>query len=157
MKASEADSWRDWTRWGMAGVALALLIAWEIAGRSSVRVNFLLSRPSQIWDALIAMVYSGALVSDIGVTAGEALLGTVPARYSVAPQAWRCGYRRRATRVATPIVAIVANFPVFALAPAAIIWLGIGISLKVFLAAFATFFVSLNLAYQGAQLAHDVR
>ncbi len=62
-------------------------------------------------------------------------------------------FRQHGLDVSIVNTGVAANFPIFALAPAAIVWLGIGLGLKVFLAAFATFFVSLQLAHRGARLA----
>jgi NitT/TauT family transport system permease protein len=115
----------------------------------------MLSSPSQVWDALVAMTISGTLLSDIGVTAGEALIGTTVGTVLGSAVGLALWLSKRATRIAAPFVVVAANFPVFALAPAAIVWLGIGLGMKVFLAAFATFFVSLNLAHQGARLAQE--
>jgi NitT/TauT family transport system permease protein len=101
------------------------------------------------------MASSGTLPKDVGVTAGEALFGTTAGTVFGSAVGLALWLSRRATRIAAPFVVVAANFPVFALAPAAIVWLGIGMGMKIFLAAFATFFVSLNLAHQGARLAQE--
>jgi NitT/TauT family transport system permease protein len=156
MKPLEINRTPDRSPWVTAGgIALLLLLAWEFASRGSERVSFFLSRPSQVWDALVAMAISGTLLTDVGVTAGEALLGTGAGTVLGSAVGLALWLSKRATSVAAPFVVVAANFPIFALAPAAIVWLGIGIGMKVFLAAFATFFVSLNLAHQGAKLAQE--
>jgi len=155
MKPPEINRPPDRSPWVAAGIAVLLLLAWEFASRGSERVTFLFSRPSQVWDALVAMAISGTLLNDVGVTASEALLGTTAGTVLGSAVGLALWMSKRATRVAAPFVVMAANFPVFALAPAAIVWLGIGIGMKVFLAAFATFFVSLNLAHQGAKLAQE--
>lgn len=155
MKPSERARSADRSRWVAGGIAVLLLLLWELAGSASDRVTFLLSRPSQVWNALVETAISGALLDDASVTAGEALLGTAVGTLLGSAVGLALWLSKRATRVAEPFVVVAANFPVFALAPAAIVWLGIGLGLKVFLAAFATFFVSLNLAHQGAKLAQE--
>ena len=155
MKPPEVDHSPDRSPWVAAGIALVVLFGWEFASRSSKSVSFMLSSPSQVWDALVAMTISGTLLSDIGVTAGEALIGTTVGTVLGSAVGLALWLSKRATRIAAPFVVVAANFPVFALAPAAIVWLGIGLGMKVFLAAFATFFVSLNLAHQGARLAQE--
>lgn len=155
MNAPEINRPADRSPWVATAIALLLLVAWELASRGSERINFLFSRPSQVWDALVAMAISGTLLTDVGVTAGEALLGTATGTVLGSAVGLALWLSKRTTRVAAPFVVVAANFPVFALAPAAIVWLGIGIGMKVFLAAFATFFVSLNLAHQGAKLAQE--
>lgn len=143
----------DRSQWVAAGIAILILIVWELASRSSAHFAFLLSRPSQVWDALVAMAISGTLLTDVGVTTFEALVGTASGTVLGSALGLALWLSRRAAKVAAPFVVVAANFPIFALAPAAIVWLGIGLGLKVFLAAFATFFVSLQLAHRGARLA----
>lgn len=155
MKPPETDRTSNCSSWAAAGIALFLLLVWELASRGSERVTFLLSRPSQVWDALVEMAISGTLLNDVSVTAGEALLGTAAGTVLGSAVGLALWLSKRATSVAAPFVVVAANFPVFALAPAAIVWLGIGLGMKIFLAAFATFFVSLNLAHQGARMAQE--
>jgi NitT/TauT family transport system permease protein len=137
------------------GLLLIVLLFWELLSRANGRVAFLFSRPSQVWDALILMTISGSLPRDVGVTAAETLFGTAAGTVLGSAVGLALWLSKRAARVAAPFVVIAANFPVFALAPAAIIWLGIGMGMKVFLASFATFFISLSLAHRGAKVAHD--
>lgn len=138
------------------GIALLLLAAWEIVARSDKGFAFLFSSPTQVGKALVAMASSGTLAVDTGVTAAEALIGTAAGTILGSGLGLALWMSRRARRVAAPFIVVAANFPVFALAPAAIVWLGIGIGMKVFLAAFATFFVSLSLAHRGAEVAHEM-
>ncbi len=137
----------------VTGIGLTVIVCWEIASRVSLRVEFLLSRPTQIAGVLIQMVRREGLVLDIGVTAYEALLGIVLGTVVGSFVGLALWLSPRMSRTAAPFILIAANFPVFALAPAAIVWLGIGLGLKVFLAAFSTCFVSLSLAYRGAMAA----
>ena len=137
------------------GVTIILFLVWEIASRTSERAAFLFSSPSQVWDALLTMATAGTLFNDIATTASEALLGITAGTVLGSAVGLALWLSRRATKIATPFILVAANFPVFALAPAAIVWLGIGMGMKVFLAAFATFFISLNLTHQGAKLAHE--
>ena len=155
MNKTEAKRTIDLSRWFAAVIAILLLLCWEFVGQGSERIDFLFSRPSQIWTALKAMAISGTLLNDIGVTAGEALLGTTTGTVLGSAVGLALWLSSRIARIAAPFIVVMANFPVFALAPAAIVWLGIGISMKIFLAAFATFFISLNLTFQGAKLAQE--
>ena len=135
--------------WSMF-VALILLASWELAARGSENILFLFSKPSQILSALLAMAISGTLVVDMAVTTAEVLLGTAAGTVLGSALGLALWLSTRTARIAAPFVVMAANFPIFALAPAAIVWLGIGLGMKVFLAAFATFFVSLQLAHRGA-------
>ena len=135
------------------GIALAFLLTWEIASHFSSRVAFLLSSPSEIAEALMAMARSGDLLIDMGVTASEAIFGIAAGTMLGSVLGLALWLEKDLARVVAPFIIVTANFPVFALAPAAIVWLGIGMGMKIFLASFATFFVSLNASYQGAKSA----
>jgi NitT/TauT family transport system permease protein len=143
----------DHTPWLTAGLAILILVAWEVVSRRSEHFAFLFSRPSQVWNALLQMAASGTLLVDLGVATAEALIGTAAGTVFGSVLGLALWLSKRTARVAAPFVVAAANFPIFALAPAAILLLGIGMAMKVFLAAFATFFVSLHLAYRGAKLA----
>ncbi len=155
MKKARPNWLADRSLWVALGIFLFLILGWEVVSRGSERISFLFSSPSQVWKALLAMAASGRLLGDIGVTATEALVGTASGTVLGSASGLGLWLSKRATRVAAPFIVVAANFPVFALAPAAIVWLGIGLGMKVFLAAFATFFVSLNLAHQGAKEAQE--
>jgi len=134
----------------------AVLCIWEFTAHCSQRFEFLISRPTAIGAALIEMAKHESLVVDIGVTAAEALLGTALGTLAGSAVGLALWLSKRTARVAAPFIVVAANFPIFALAPAAIVWLGIGLTMKVFLAAFATFFVSLNLSHHGAMLSSQM-
>lgn len=134
-------------------ISIVLLVAWEAAGRSNVGFSFLFSRPTQVAEALWKMALGGTLLTDMGVTAVEALVGTAAGTVLGSALGLALWLSKRAARISAPFITVAANFPIFALAPAAIVWLGIGMGMKVFLAAFATFFVSLQLAHRGAETA----
>lgn len=155
MSPLKRDNRPDRSLWMAAALTIFMLVAWEFASRGSERLEFLFSRPTQVGKALAAMVVSGTLLTDIGVTAVEALLGTAAGTILGSALGLALALSRRAMGVAAPFILVAANFPVFALAPVAIVWLGIGIGMKIFLAALATFFVSLNLAHRGAKLAQE--
>lgn len=145
----------DYSGWVAFGIAILFLISWEVASRVSQRISFLSSRPSQVLTALRSMATTGALLKDTAITASEALLGTAAGTVLGSAVGLALWVSRSAGRIAAPFVTVAANFPIFALAPAAIVWLGIGIGMKVFLGAFATFFVSLNLSHKGAEEAQN--
>jgi NitT/TauT family transport system permease protein len=139
----------------VAGIAAVAIASWELLSRSSPKIAFLISQPSEIVAALHGMAGSGSLLVDAGVTAAEALSGIAIGTVFGSALGLGLWMSRRAARIAAPFIGVAANFPVFALAPAAIVWLGIGVGMKVCLAAGATFFVSLQLAHQGARTAQE--
>jgi len=138
----------------IALIGLVILgLIWEFCSRSSENINFQLSRPTNIGTALLTMVRDENLAFDFCVTASEALAGTIAGTVLGSATGLALWLSRRASSIAEPFILMAGNFPVFALAPAAIVWLGIGIGMKIFLAAFATFFVALNLSHAGAHVA----
>ncbi len=60
-------------------------------------------------------------------------------------------YSARTANIFKPYMIILGTIPVFAFAPLIIIWFGIGISMKIALAAFGTFLIALTQSYEGAK------
>src|SRR5258707_135789 len=96
----------DHSRLGAAGIAILMLIAWEVASRHSGRLVFLFSRPSQIVKALVTMAISGKLLTDIGVTTAETLVGTAAGTILGSALGLALWLSKRTARVAAPFVVI---------------------------------------------------
>ncbi len=61
----------------------------------------------------------------------------------------------RAARISKPFVIILGSLPIIAFAPLMIIWFGIGIEMKIALAALSTLFIAFNQAYRGVRSVSD--
>ena len=121
----------------LLAVALA---AWEAASGPVLDPLFV-SRPSDILARLLDWAGDGTLWFNTRITLTEIVLGYllgsaagVVAGFAIAPQ-------RTLGKVLDPYVMALYSIPKVALAPLFIIWFGIGVSMKVLLAAVTVFFL----------------
>jgi len=145
----------DSSHWIALLIAFFLFFTWELATSYNSKMLFFISCPTQIFIALKNMLFSENLLIDIAITAIEAIAGTAIGTMLGSAVGLALWLSKRVAHIASPFVVVAANYPVFALAPVAIVWLGIGIKMKIFLGAFATFFISLDLTHHGAKVAQE--
>lgn len=130
------------------------LILWE----SLVTTNdeqFLFSKPSLIFNALSLTTLSGELPMHALVTGSEAFLGFAIGVSAGTVAGFLLWYFPLVRISVQPFLFILGVVPVIAFAPLVLIWFGIGFSMKVALASFATFLISLSQAFSGAKQLKD--
>jgi len=131
-------------------VFVVLLIVWQILAVSP-HFTFLFGSPSTIFNSIVANTVNGALPFGMWVTGIEALLGFVIGIMLGTFIGFLLWYSKRVAQVFRPYIIILGAIPVFAFAPLIIIWFGIGTVMKIALAAFGVFLISLTQAYEGAK------
>lgn len=124
----------------------AVLVIWEwTAGR--VFDPTFTSRPSDIWARLVEWGADGTLWTNTLVTIEEVLIGFTVGAAAGAIVGFVLATLRALYRVLDPFIMALYAIPKVALAPLFIIWFGIGLTMKVLLAAATVFFlVFLNTA-----------
>lgn len=133
-------------------VALALLFIWEVLGRSSSIIFFLIGTPLAVLNEFKQLLLEEGLATHFLITGSEAVLGLTIGTLigtSVGLSLW---YSEIAASTARPFIIALGALPIFAFAPLMIVWFGIGFGMKVALATFSTVFVAFNQAYRGATL-----
>jgi NitT/TauT family transport system permease protein len=120
---------------------LAVLGAWQLfADQGWVNLSFS-SRPSDVWNALVAFYRSGRMVNSTVATAkavGVAfLIGTAAGTVF----GFTLGMNRSLDRVVGPFLVPLNSIPRIALAPLFILWFGLTTTAKVWLAVSIVFFV----------------
>jgi NitT/TauT family transport system permease protein len=108
---------------------LALLGAWELAGRSSS--SLALAPPSAMVPAAREMISSGELQSAFGDSLAALLLGYALAVMAGLAIGWAMGWWRSAGRVLDPFVAAMYVVPIAAIVPVIIAWAGLGFGSRV--------------------------
>jgi len=137
------------------GLAVALLVGWEIAtGRQALNA-FLFGSPSAIWGHLVAMVRDGSLLRDSAVTGLETVLGFLLGNGIGTVLGLGLWYSRFVSRVVQPFIVAIGSVPVVALAPILIIWFGTGLASKVAISTLSVVVVALVIAYKGALSVDD--
>lgn len=155
--AAEAASERGRTRrrrraaWISRRTALVVLIQflvlgsglglWELAVRRGWANEVFYSRPSVIWDQLVAYVTGPEIVIDSVTTIGETLLGFGLGAALGLPAGLLLGRYDFVRSVATPFFTALNALPRVALAPMFILWFGLGLESKIYLVASVVFFL----------------
>lgn len=145
-------SW--WERNGatttVTGLRLALLvvvvIVWQVISGRLVDPLFI-SKPTAIVGRLVDWARDGELWSNSWITIKEIVIGYVIGAVAGVVFGFVLASQRLLYRVLDPFIMSLYAIPKVALAPLFIVWLGIGIEMKVVLAAVTVFFlVFLNTA-----------
>ncbi|MCT1655801.1 ABC transporter permease [Brevibacterium luteolum] len=152
VKEARRRSW--WARHGRvttvwilrAGVLLAFLLLWQLAGSVAANPMFV-SSPVAVWNQLWAWISDGTLGTHTWITIQEVALGYIIGSLAGALTGFALASIRLIYDVCEPFMMALYSIPKVALAPLFIVWFGIGIDMKVILAAVSVFFlVFLNTA-----------
>lgn len=122
---------RSWS--GLVGLlaVLVFLGAWEWAADTNVINPLFTSSPSRIVRELMDLVSTGQLWPNIWISAQEFLIGFGLAIVVAIPLGVLIGWYRPIEAICNPFVSFLNSVPRVALLPLLIIWVGIGIQLKI--------------------------
>lgn len=129
---------------------VAILAAWELASGRLVAV-FFASKPSLIAAVLWQWIRDGSLFFHMGITALEAILGFVIGGVLGMAVGIAFGRSRKLAQLLDPFIMTFYSLPKVALAPLFILWLGIGLEMKVALTAAIVFFLVFLNTYTGVR------
>jgi NitT/TauT family transport system permease protein len=129
-------------------LVLAILGAWQlVAGR--LIAEFWISSPTRIADRLLQWIQSGYLLQHIGITLEEMLWGFLLGSTAGIVSGFLLGSNPFFGKLLDPLITALYSLPKIALAPLFVLWLGIGIPMKVVLAATIVFFLVFWNTYAG--------
>jgi len=130
--------------WPPLVILVLLLCGWELACRLMKIAPYILPAPSAIWAAVQSK--PGPLFYNAGVTALEAVSGFVIGSALGALLGTAFAGSRFLARGLLPYIIAANTIPVVAIAPIIIIWFGHGITSKIAVTAFLSFFpLALNM------------
>ena len=130
---------------------IILLFAWEIIAGQDKTITFLFSSPSQVVSLFFRELQTKTMWYNIWVTFEEAALGLILGTVFGTLFGLLIWANETLRKILEPYLLIFGAIPIFALAPMLIIWFGIGLTSKVFMAAFSVFLVALAKSYEGTQ------
>jgi NitT/TauT family transport system permease protein len=137
--------------WLLRAAFLAVVIAgWEALSGAVVDPYFI-SSPSRIRADLWSGFTEGTLARDIGTTTLEAAIGLGLGMVTGIVGGLLFGFFPLLDRVLEPFVGAINAIPRPALAPLFVLWFGLGMTSKVFVAWSLVFFVAFYNAYQGVK------
>lgn len=130
---------------------IILLFIWEVVARQDKTILFLFSSPTQVISLFFKELQNSAMWYNVWVTFEEAILGLILGTVFGTLLGLLIWANETLRKILEPYILIFGAIPIFALAPMLIIWFGIGLSSKVFMAAFSVFLVALSQSYEGTQ------
>ena len=130
---------------------LVILTAWELFSTQFARFNFLFGAQSEIGVSLVSNTLNGVLINNFLITGYEALAGFLIGVVLGTVVGFILWYSPFVAHISRPYIVILSSVPVFAFAPMVIVWFGIGVNMKIALAALGTFLVALAQADEGAK------
>ena len=131
-------------------IFILLLVVWQLLSHSQ-SFHFLFGSPLAIWQSLWTNLLHGTLLYDTFLTGVEGISGFVIGIVLGTIAGFLLWYSEFLAAVSKPYITVLGAIPVFAFAPMIIIWFGVGIPMKIALAAFSVFLISLTQSYQGAK------
>lgn len=129
---------------------LAIVGIWEFASGHFVPV-FFASKPSLVALALWDLIKDGSLFFHMGITALEAFLGFLIGGVLGMIVGTALGRSQALADLLDPFIMTFYSLPKVALAPLFILWLGIGLEMKVVLTAAIVFFLVFLNTYTGVR------
>ncbi|MCE6076844.1 ABC transporter permease [Agrobacterium vitis] len=135
-----------------ARTALLVLFlgAWQV-GSTVGKLSFYISTPSEILKSFAALLVSGDFFFHSGITAIEALAGFILGGIFGVASGLLLGRSTFLAEVLDPFLTAFYSLPKVALGPLFVLWLGIGIEMKITLAAVTVFFLVFLNTYTGVR------
>lgn len=127
-----------------------LILSWQF-GSTLGHLDFYISAPSEIGASFWSLLRSGAFVFHAGITTAEALLGFIIGGTGGVLVGLVLGRSTFLADVLDPFLTAFYSLPKVALAPLFVLWFGIGIEMKIILAAVTVFFLVFLNTYTGVR------
>ena len=148
-------SWKD-SRWTGIGVLVLLAVLWEAAGRWGWVHKVLFPPASAILATLLDVIASGEILQHLGVSLWRAALGYALAAIFAIALGVAMGYWRRIHDACEITIEYARAVPPPAVIPVAMVFLGFGDALKVFIIFFAGLFPILVNTIDGVRSVEPV-
>ena len=131
-------------------ILAALLGFWQVASGPLIPA-FFVSSPSAILSRLWTWIMNGQLFFHMSITATEAALGFLFGSLLGIAAGVLLGRREFLARLLDPFIMTIYSLPKVALAPLFILWIGIGMDMKVIFTAMIVFFLVFLNTYTGVR------
>lgn len=130
-------------------IVCAFFLIWEMLIRLNIADPFFVSQPSSIINDFVSIIISGEIFPHIKVTLYEAFSGLLIGSIGAIVFALVLGKFQKIAQILDPIIMSLYGIPKLTLAPLFILWFGLGIESKIFLAAVEVFFLVFFNTYAG--------
>jgi NitT/TauT family transport system permease protein len=123
------------------GVFVGVTGLWQLGSNAKLFDPGILPSPSLIWNHLVKWILDGTLVFQSWITIQETLAGFVIGAVGGIVLGFAIGRYPRLAEVLDPFILAIYSVPKVALAPLFLVWFGIGIFMKIVLAAVTVVFI----------------
>lgn len=127
----------------------AFILSWELSARAKLYNPIFTSYPTEILKDLVRFYRSGDLVLHTSVTLREAFTGLFYGTISGVVVGLILGQFNTLGKILLPIITAINGIPQLTLAPVYILWFGLGMASKIFLAGLMVFFHVFFSTYAG--------
>ncbi|MCC6470632.1 MAG: ABC transporter permease [Alphaproteobacteria bacterium] len=131
-------------------MAFIFIAAWQAASGPLIP-EFFISKPSAILASLRAQVATGNLFFHIGITASEAFVGFALGALAGVAAGVLLGRIHFLADLLQPFILAFYSLPKIALAPLFILWIGIGMTMKIVLTGTVVFFLVFLNTFTGVR------
>jgi NitT/TauT family transport system permease protein len=140
-----------WERWFAALLAVAVIIAWELAAAQGWLSNLFFPAPSAIIRTFVELSATGELLSHLGASLSRIALGLGLGGVPGLLLGLGMGWSIRLKRAVDPIIAVFHPIPKISVLPLIMIIFGIGEASRVVVVAIAAFFPMLINSMAGVR------
>ena len=145
------------SRWPGAGFLLLLLVLWELSVRLRLIESLTWPPFSEILATWVRMLGNGELLGPLAPSLARMFTGYVIATIAGIMMGLLIGYYRFAYNLFEPLIELIRPIPSPAYIPIAILFLGIGDQMKIFVISLAAFFPILLNTYGGVRAIDSVQ
>lgn len=128
-------------------IIIGFLFLWEISAGKGLYNTVFVSYPSEVLKDLVVFLKSGDLLKHGSITLTEVFLGLFFGSIIGISLAIIFGYFSTLGEIIIPIISAFSCIPQLALAPIYVLWFGLGLKSKVFLAGLMVFFNVFSATY----------
>lgn len=143
--------------WMIPTVFVVVMLAWEFGVKILKVKEFVLPRPTQIFEKLVEQLQSSLFWGHVVVTGQEALLGFAIGVVTALVLGTAISQVSLLEKTLMPYVVAFQTVPKVALAPLFVVWFGFGLTSKVVMAAVISFFPVLINVIEGLRSAEADR
>ncbi len=131
-------------------LAVTVIVVWQLASGTLV-AEFFISKPTAIYAALRQLVLTGNLFFHVGITATEAFVGFILGACAGIAAGVLLGRIQFLADLLQPFILAFYSLPKIALAPLFILWIGIGMNMKIVLTGTVVFFLVFLNTFTGVR------
>lgn len=128
---------------------VAFVILWQFLAEKELINPMFFSSPKEVWADTVEMFSTGYILPHIGITLYAAFLGLFYGIVFGTLIALIVGNYKILAHIVEPIFVGIHGLPLLALGPLFVVWFGIGIKSKIFMATISVFFLVFFNIYAG--------